>query len=159
MSVMRNTAFLATIAITAILAVYFVMVANRAFLFLAADELAAKGIGASMLVLPLIGVWYLIHEFRLGTTVQKMANHLEREGRLPIHDGETKPSGKLTRESAEAVFEVASRQVEATPQHWSSWFHLAYAYEAAGERSQARKSLRHAADLYRKERRSAPLAR
>lgn len=158
MRLMRNSAFLAVIAITAILAIYFVMVANRAFLFLGSEELAAKGIGAAMLVLPLIGAWYLVNEFRLGTTVQKMANHLEREGRLPVHDGETKPSGKLTRESAEAVFEVASRQVEESPNDWSSWFHLAYAYEAAGERSQARKSLRHAADLYRKERKAAQLA-
>jgi hypothetical protein len=149
MNVMRNPAFLAAVAITAILSIYFVMVANHAFLFLGSDEWAAKGIGGAMLVLPVIGAWYMVHEFRLSTTVQKMANHLEREGRLPLHEGETKPSGKLTRESAEAVFEVASAKVEDAPTDWASWFHLAYAYDAAGERSQARKSLRHAADLFR----------
>src|SRR6188768_2262022 len=105
MKLMRNSAFLAAVAITVILAIYFALVANHAALFLQSDELIAKGIGAAMLVLPFIGAWFLIHEFRLGTAVQKMADTLDREGRLPIHDGETKPSGKLTRESAEAVFE------------------------------------------------------
>jgi hypothetical protein len=152
---MRNRAFLGAVAIAAILIIYFGLVANRAFLFLGSDELVAKGIGAAMLILPIIGVWFLVHEFRLGTSVQQMADQLDREGRLPIHDGETKPSGRLTRESAEAVFEVASRQVEDAPDSWVSWFHLAYAYEAAGERSQARKALRHAADLYRADSKSA----
>ncbi|WP_061964447.1 hypothetical protein [Demequina aurantiaca] len=155
MKLMRNRGFLAAVAITLILALYFVLIANQAFLFLGSDELAAKGIGAALLFLPLLGAWYLVHEFRLGTSVQQMADTLDREGRLPIHDGETKPSGKLTRESAEAVFEVASRQVEDAPEDWSAWFHLAYAYEAAGERSQARKTLRHAADLYRAERKAS----
>ncbi|WP_430867067.1 hypothetical protein [Demequina aurantiaca] len=153
MSLMRNKAFLAAVSIAVILSLYFVLVANHAFLFLESEEWAAKGIGAAMLVLPFIGAWFLVHEFRLGTTVQAMADHLDSEGRLPLHDGETKPSGRLTRESAEAAFEVASRLVEESPQAWSSWFHLAYAYDAAGERAQARKSLRHAADLYRAERR------
>lgn len=155
---MRNRAFLGSVAIATILVVYFVLVASRAFLFLGSDALAAKGIGVAMLVLPVIGAWFLVNEFRLGTSVQQMADRLDAEGRLPIHDGETKPSGRLTRESAEAVFEVASRQVEETPKEWSAWFHLAYAYEAAGERSQARKTLRYAADLYRAERKTARLA-
>lgn len=152
---MRNRGFLAAVSITAILGLYFGLVANHAFLFLQADELIAKAIGAAMLVLPFIGVWYLVHEFRLGTTVQRMADTLDAEGQLPAHDGETKPSGKLTRESAEAVFAVASRRVEEAPAQWSSWFHLAYAYDAAGERAQARKTLRYAADLYREDRKVA----
>lgn len=155
MKLMRNPAFMAAVAITVILAIYFVLVARHALLFLESEELIAKALGLAMLVLPFIGAWFLIHEFRLGTTVQQMADTLDGEGRLPIHDGETKPSGKLTRESAEAVFEVASRQVEDAPTQWSAWFHLAYAYEAAGERAQARKSLRHAADLFRAERKAA----
>lgn len=149
---MRNSAFMGAVAITLILSIYFVFVADRAFAFISADAGVAKALGAAMLVLPVIGVWFLVHELWLGSTVQKMANRLDAEGRLPVHDGETKPSGKLTREAAEAVFDVASRQVEFAPNDWASWFHLAFAYDAAGERSQARKSLRHAADLFRAER-------
>jgi len=152
---MRNSAFMGTVAITLILSIYFVFVADRAFAFLSADAGVAKALGTAMLVLPVIGVWFLVHELRLGSTVQKMADRLDAEGRLPIHDGDTKPGGKLTREAAEAVFEVASRQVEFAPKDWAAWFHLAFAYDAAGERAQARKSLRQAADLFRAERKRA----
>ncbi|MEX0913406.1 MAG: hypothetical protein WDZ57_00505 [Demequina sp.] len=155
MRMFRNPAFMAAVAITAIVALYFTLVAGRAVAFVRADEAAAKALGIALLVLPAIGVWYLIHEWRLGTTTQRMADVLDAQGRLPIHDGETKPSGRLTEESANAVFEVAQRGVEDNPDDWAAWFHVAYAYEASGDRSMARKSLRHAGDLFRAERRAA----
>jgi len=155
MRMFRRPAFMAAVAITAIVALYFTLVAGRAVTFVRADEAAAKALGVALLVLPAIGVWYLIHEWRLGTTVQRMADVLDAQNRLPIHDGETKPSGKLTEESANAVFEVAQRSVEENPDDWVAWFHVAYAYEASGDRSMARKSLRHAGDLFRAERRAA----
>lgn len=142
---------MAAVAITAIVALYFSFVAGRAFAFIRADETQAQILGAALLVLPALGVWYLIHEWRLGTTVQKMADVLDAQNRLPLHDGPTKPSGKLTEEAAQAVFEVAHREVEDNPDDWVAWFHVAYAYEASGDRSMARKSLRHAGDLYRAE--------
>jgi hypothetical protein len=108
-----------------------------------------------MLVLPAIGVWWLAHEWRTGTAVQRMADELERQGRLPIHDGETDARGRLTTPAQEAVFEVARRNVDDHPDDWAAWFHVAYAYEASGDRAMARKSLRHAGDLYRQARRSA----
>ncbi len=108
-----------------------------------------------MFILPALGVWWLVHEWKLGATVQRMADVLDREGRLPIHDGETLPSGKLTDDAAAAVFEVAQRGVEEAPDDWAAWFHVAYAYEANRDRPMARKALRHAADLFRAERRSS----
>ncbi len=155
MRLLRRPAFMAAVAITAIVALYFAFVAGRAVVFVRADELAAQVLGVALLVLPALGVWYLVHEWRLGTTVQRMADVLDAEGRLPIHDGDTLPSGKLTEESAQAVFEVAERGVEANPDDWAAWFHVAYAYEASGDRSMARKTLRHAGDLFRDERRAA----
>jgi hypothetical protein len=146
---------MAAVAITAIVALYFAFVAGRAIAFIRADEGAAKALGAALLVLPAIGVWYLIHEWRLGTTVQRMADVLDAQGRLPIHDGERRPSGRLTDESAQAIFEVCKREVDESPDDWAAWFHVAYAYEACGDRSMARKSLRHAGDLFRDQRRDA----
>jgi hypothetical protein len=155
MRLIRQPAFMAAVAITLIVALYFAFVAGRAVAFVRADEGAAKVLGTALLVLPAIGVWYLVHEWRLGTTVQRMADVLDREQRLPIHDGETLPSGKLTEESARAVFEIAQRGVDHAPQDWAAWFHVAYAYEACGDRPMARKTLRHAGDLFRLERRNA----
>jgi len=146
---MRNRGFLAAAAMSSIVALYFALVAARAFAFIATDDPLAKGMGIALLVLPLIGAWWLFHEWSLGTAVQRMADVLEREGRLPIHDGDQDSRGRLTGEAQGAVFEVARRGVELRPDDWASWFHVAYAYEAAHDRSMARKSLRHAASLFR----------
>lgn len=152
---MRNPALAVALAITVVLAMYMALVADRALLLLRTDDGVARVLGAALLTLPLLGVWWLLHEWRLGTTVQRMAGVLEEQGRLPIHDGETLPSGRLTDEAAEAVFEVARRGVEDRPDDWAAWFHVAYAYEASRDRSMARKSLRYAAELFRAERRAA----
>ncbi len=158
MRLIRQPAMLAAASMSMVLALYLVLVADRAIVLLSSPDVAARGFGAGLLVLPVIGVWWMAHEWRLGTTVQRMANILDRDGRLPIHDGETMPSGRLTDDAAEAVFEVARRGVEERPEDWVAWFHVAYAYEAARDRPMARKALRHAADLFRVERRSGRAA-
>jgi hypothetical protein len=152
---LRRPAFLAAAATSTIVALYFALVAGRALMFISTDDPVVRVLGAALLVLPALGVWWLIHEWRTGTTVQRMANELERDGRLPIHDGETDARGKLTPAAQESVFEVARRNVDAHPDDWAAWFHVAYAYEASGDRSMARKSLRHASDLYRRAKREA----
>ncbi|MFW7413984.1 hypothetical protein [Demequina sp. SO4-18] len=159
MGVFRNPGFLAAVAITVIVALYFAFVADFAFAFIRADELAARGLGAALLVLPLVGAWWLYQEWRLGITVQRMANQLDREGRLPVHSGERSASGRLTEEAAEAVYETARRDVDERPEDWSAWFHVGHAYEANRDRSAARKALRYAADLYRAERKADRRAR
>ena len=155
MRLIRQPAILAAASMSAVLLMYFVLVADRAFILLGTPEAAARGLGVGLLVLPAVGLWWMVHEWRLGTTVQRMADTLDREGRLPIHDGETLPSGRLTDDAADAVFEVARRGVEDRPGDWAAWFHVAYAYEASRDRPMARKALGHAADLFRAERRRA----
>lgn len=149
MGLLRRKGFLAAVTMTALLGIYMAVVAGASLAFIRSGDPVAVALGAALLVLPLIGLWWLAHEWRLGTTVQRMADALEREGRLPIHDGEQDAAGKLTEEAQAAVFEMARLNVENSPTDWAAWFHVAYAYEAAGDRSMARKSLRHAADLYR----------
>ena len=149
MGLLRQKGFVAAVATSAIVALYFALVAGRAIVFLTLDNVVGRALGVALLVLPMLGVWWLVHEWRLGSTVQRMADHLDSEGRLPIHDGEQDARGRLTVDAQEAVFEVARRGVELRPDDWASWFHVAYAYEAARDRQMARKSLRHAASLYR----------
>jgi len=146
----RNPAFLAAVAMTVLLAIYLGLVAQRAFLLVNSDAWAGKLMGIALLVLPVIGLWYLGKEWRLGTTVQRMSSRLEQEGRLPVFVGEASPSGRLPDAAAEEAVELASREVELAPQDWAAWFHIAWAYDAAGDRSQARKCLRYAAELFRK---------
>ncbi len=153
MRFIRQPAVLMAATMPTVLVLYFVLVADRALILLRTPDAIARGFGAGLIVLPALGVWWLYHEWRLGVTVQRMADTLDSEGRLPIHDGETLPSGKLTDDAAMAVFEVALRGVESRPEDWAAWFHVAYAYEANRDRPMARKALRHAADLFRAERR------
>ena len=158
MSLFRNPAFLAAVATTVIVALYFAFVADFAFAFLRADDLVAKGLGAALLVLPIVGAWWLVHEWRLGFAVQRMGAQLEREGRLPLHDGERDASGRLTEDAAQAIFEIARRTADERPDDWSAWFHVSHAYEANHDRRMARSSMLHAAELYRAERRRSRAA-
>lgn len=150
MRLFRNSAFLAAVAVTVLLALYMGLVAQRAILLLQSDEAIAKAMGAALLVLPAIGAWYLLKEWRLGSTVQRMASRLEDEGRLPVFAGEASSTGRLPDAAAEEAVELATREVELAPDDWAAWFHIGWAYDAAGDRSQARKCLRYAAELFRK---------
>ena len=143
---MRNRAFLAAAATSSIVALYFALVAGRALVFISPRP-ARKGLGIALLVIPLIGAWWLFHEWRLGAAVQGMADALEREGRLPVFEGEGCSRTRHVR-SARRAFEIARREVELQPDDWAAWFHVAFAYDAAGDRTMARKSFRHAATLY-----------
>lgn len=159
MGIFRNPGFLAAVALTAILSLYFVFVADFAFAFVRSDDLIARALGSALLVLPLVGAWWLFHEWRLGITTQRMASQLDREGRLPIHDGETDAQGRLTEGASQAIFEIARRTVEERPDDWATWFHVSHAYQANDDRKMSRSSMRHAADLYRAERRRERLDR
>lgn len=149
MRLFRNPAFLAAVSVTVLLAIYLGLVAERAIIAMRGDSLVGKAIGAALLVLPLIGAWYLVQEWRLGTAVQRMADVLDAQGRLPAFEGEANARGKLSDAAAEQAVDMASRGVELAPKDWVAWFHLGYAYDAAADRSQARKCLRYAAELYR----------
>jgi hypothetical protein len=152
MRLMRNRGFLAAAAMSSLVALYFALVAGRAVVFITASDPVAKALGVALLVLPAIGVWWLVVEWRLGMAVQRMGDALERDGRLPVFDGEEDSRGRLTPEAQAAAFEVAKLGVELSPDDWAAWYHVGYAYGASGDKSMARKSFRHAATLYRQER-------
>jgi hypothetical protein len=149
MGLLRRKGFLAAVATCAILGLYFALVASRAVIFIRTGDPIAIALGVALLVLPAIGVWWIINEWRLGSTVQRMADTLEAQDRLPVFDEEARPSGRISEEAALRVFEEAKREVDARPDDWAAWFNVAFAYEAGGDRKMARRSLRHAADLYR----------
>jgi hypothetical protein len=155
MGVLRNRAFLGAVAICAILALYFTMVVGRAIVFVETGDPIAIALGVALFVLPAVGVWWMVNEWRLGTTVQRMANQLEANGRLPVQDGERDEFGRFTEDAKHDIYETARRGVEMAPEDWVAWFHVAYAYDAAHDRSMARKSLRYAASLFRAEQRAS----
>jgi len=137
------------VLVTALLALYVWAVAGRAVALVRTGEPAAVAIGAAVLVLPLLVVGLVGREIRLALTVQRMADELAGAGRLPVDDLPRSPGGRIDRAAARAAFEPARELAEAEPDDWRSWYHLAFAYDAAGDRRRARESLRKASRLHR----------
>lgn len=150
MKPLKNPAVVTALSTLAILLLYFALIANQVTVLLAGDG-ASRAIGVLLLVLPMLGMGFVVRGWRLGNATQRMAAALRGEGRLPVHDGDTGPDGRLTEDAADAVFEVARRGVEDRPDDWRAWFHVAYAYAAVRDGRMARKALTHAARLFRRE--------
>lgn len=132
-----------------LLALYLVLVAQRAVLFLLTGEPLAIGIGIALLVLPLLGAWALVREVLFGVRAQRLANRLGDEGALPVDDVAKRPSGRPERAAADAEFPRYREAVERSPEDWRAWYRLALAYDASGDRKRARQAVRTAIALER----------
>ena len=136
------------VLLTALLLVYIAAVASRAFALLGSGEPVGVALGAGVLLVPLLGVWVIVREWRLAVTVQHMADELAAAGSLPVDDLPRTPAGRIQRAAADAAFGVEQEAVEESPTDWAAWFRLAFAYDAAGDRRRAREALRTAARLH-----------
>ena len=136
------------IALTAALVVYFVLLADRAVLLIQAGGPVAIGLGVAVLILPLIGVWFVVAQWRNGIKIDRLAKRLADEGGLPDVSGlPRRPSGRVDRDAADEWFAARKVEVEQSPEDWRSWFRLAHAYDVAGDRGRAREAMRKAIEL------------
>ena len=103
--------------------------------------------GSLVLAFPLLGVWVIFREFRFGTRVERLAAIVRLEGSWPEFELELRPSGRPIRESAQAVFEKVAAEVDGHETDWHVWFNLSLAYDAAGDRTRARSTMRQAVSL------------
>jgi hypothetical protein len=140
---------LAAVALTALLALYVVLVASRAVALMRTGEAVGVVLGAGFGVLPLLAAWFVQREWRLAVQVQRMADELAADGALPVDDLPRSPSGRIDRAAARVAFEVWRAEAEANRGDWAAWYRLAFAYDAAGDRRRAREALRRAAELHR----------
>ncbi|MCQ1948033.1 MULTISPECIES: hypothetical protein [unclassified Arthrobacter] len=143
-----NRAKLGVALVTLLLFFYLWVSAQRGWLLLTSDEISAKLMGLAYLVLPVVGAWALIRELMFGNRTEQMARILAEEGRLPVDDLPRTPAGRIVREAADAQFPVYKAETEAAPEDWRSWFRLSCAYDAAGDRTRARRTMRQAGRLY-----------
>ena len=58
-----------------------------------------------------------------------------------------RPSGRIDRDAADALFQTVRAEVEADPDNWVRWYRLARAYDYAGDRGRAREAMRAAVSL------------
>ncbi len=135
---------------TALLALYVWLVGARAVILMRTGNPAAIAIGGAALVIPVLTVWLVWKEWRQAQTVSAMYSVLEEEGGLVEDTLPRTHTGRVDKEAAAAEFADFARAVESAPEDWRSWFHLGWAYDAAGDRRRARTSLRRAAQLFRR---------
>jgi cytochrome c-type biogenesis protein CcmH/NrfG len=144
---MRNR--LAAIVMAVLLALYIVLVAQRAVLLLASGVGVGIVMGAALIVLPVIAVWAIGREILFGVRTQRLVRILDAEGNLPVEELPHRTSGRPLRDAADEDFPRYRAEVEAEPASWRAWFRLGLAYEASGDRRRARHALRQAIRLHR----------
>lgn len=132
------------LAVTALFALYVWAVAGRGVAMIGTGEPVLVGIGAGILVIPLLVLAFIVREFWLAARVQAMAEELAATGQLPVDDLPRTPAGRIDREAADAAFAERRAAAEQDPSDWRVWYHLAFAYDAAGDRRRARATLRRA---------------
>lgn len=131
----------------AVLALYIVLVGQRAWLLLTSGDPVALAISIALVVLPLLAAWALGRELWFGWRAEQLARRLEREGGLPDDSVSVRPSGRVDRSDGDAVFPAYRAEVEAHPDDWQAWYRLALAYDAASDRRRAREAVRRAIRL------------
>ena len=146
---MRRRSLLGAVALTALMGIYVWLVLTRAIALVGTGEPVGIVLGLAFAVIPLLVLWFIVQEWLLATRVQGLADELDAAGELPVDELPRSPGGRIDREAATAAFERAKERVEAEPESWKGWFHLAFAYDAAGDRRRARAALRKAVALHR----------
>ncbi|MFC8918982.1 hypothetical protein E2C00_34050 [Streptomyces sp. WAC05374] len=137
-----------TYAVTAaVLVVYFVLVGSRGVMLIQQGTALTVAFGCAVLVLPVIGVWFLWQNTRFVTKANRLAAELEAEGGLPVDELKRTPGGRIDRDSADAVFARRREETEDSPDDWRCWFRLAVAYHDARDTPRARKAMQRAIAL------------
>jgi hypothetical protein len=134
------------------LLVYLVLLGRIAVLMIVSGAAAAIGLGAALMILPLIGGWAMIATVRDGFAHQKLARLAADDGiELDVSTLPRRPSGRIERAAADALFHTVRDELDADPDDWRRWYRLARAYDYAGDRRRAREAMRTAVGLQERE--------
>ncbi|MCM3924621.1 hypothetical protein ND748_23520 [Frankia sp. AiPs1] len=148
---------------------YLGLIGWRGVVLLADDRWAARGLGAGVLLLPVVGLVVIARELRFGRESGRLTRLLAASTEVgvglgiaseiasgiasEIEAGEPalvrRPSGRIDRSSADAVFARRRAEVEADPDDWRRWYRLAVSYGDAGDTRRGRAAMRHAIVLER----------
>ncbi|MFD0256527.1 hypothetical protein ACFVGX_37110 [Streptomyces sp. NPDC127113] len=132
----------------AVLVFYFVLAGGRGVMLIEAGTPLTVTFGVAVLILPVIGIWFLWKNTQFVRRANQLAAELDAEGGLPADDLKRTPSGRVDRESADEVFARRKAETEDAPDDWRSWFRLAVAYHDARDTPRARKAMQRAIALH-----------
>ncbi len=127
---------------------YFVLLARTAVALIASGRAAAVGLGLAVLIMPAVGLWAMVATLRSGFAHQRLARLIAADGmELDISTLPRRPSGRIERDAADALFASVRTEVEDDPDDWRRWYRLARAYDYAGDRRRARETMKTALAL------------
>jgi tetratricopeptide (TPR) repeat protein len=130
------------------LVVYFVLLGRIAMAFITTGTPTAIVFGIGLMILPLIGIWAMMSTLRAGLAHQRLARIAKDEGmELDVSSLPHRPSGRIERQAADALFDTVREELERDPDNWRRWYRLARAYDYAGDRSRAREAMKKAVEL------------
>ncbi|MFD5256668.1 hypothetical protein ACFWM5_28035 [Streptomyces bobili] len=132
----------------AVLVFYFVLAGSRGVMLIRSGTLLTVTFGVAVLILPVIGVWFLWKNTQFVRRANQLAAELDAEGGLPVDELKRMPSGRVDRDSADEVFARRKAETEAAPDDWRTWFRLAVAYHDARDTPRARRAMQRAISLH-----------
>ncbi|WP_432004325.1 hypothetical protein [Streptomyces parvus] len=141
----------------AVLVFYFFLVGSRGVMLIRHGTPVTVTFGVAVLILPVIGVWFLWKNTQFVRRANALAAELDAEGGLPVDDLPRTPSGRIERDAADAVFTKRREETEDAPDDWRTWFRLAVAYQDARDTPRARKAMQRAIALHRTSRSDHPV--
>ncbi|ORW65787.1 hypothetical protein AWC24_17895 [Mycolicibacter senuensis] len=130
------------------LLMYLVFLGRTAVLLIASGSVPAIGMGLALLIMPFIGLWAMIATLRDGFAHQRLSRLIAADG-MELDAGALprRPSGRIEREAADALYRTVRDELDADPDDWRRWYRLARAYEFAGDRRRAREAMKTAVGL------------
>jgi cytochrome c-type biogenesis protein CcmH/NrfG len=136
----------------AALLVYLVLLGRAAVLMIGSGRAVAVVLGVTLLILPAIGLWAMIATLRAGFAHQKLARLVAQDGmELDVSALPRRPSGRIERDAADALFDTVRAELDSDPEDWRRWYRLARAYDYAGDRGRAREAMKRAVELQGRE--------
>ena len=131
-----------------ILGFYFFLLGQRGVTLIQNGGVASIALGIGVLLLPILGLWIVWATLKAGFDHQRLASRIHEEGlELDVADLPRRPSGRIERDAADALFETVRGELEADPENWVRWYRLARAYDYAGDRTRARETMKKAVQM------------
>lgn len=138
----------AVVVIALAMAFYLVLLGRQGLALVRTGQADAVVLGLAVLLMPLIGAWVLWSSLRAGFQHQHLARRIAAEGlELDTADLPRRPSGRVERAAADALFAQVRAEAEADPGDWRGYYRVARAYDVAGDRRRAREAMRQAVRL------------
>jgi len=131
-----------------VLTFYVLLVTAKGIDLIAEGGVVPVTLGSALIVSSALAVGLCWREVQFGRRTAVLGQALADEGGLPDDDLPRRPSGRVDRAAADALFAERKAEAEADPDNWRSWYRLALAYDSAGDRTRARQAARHALTLY-----------